>query len=301
MSNDPSSPYLLHAFTPLRHISPFDVNMAHDAGFDAVIPYAGITVDEIPALVQDVIFSRSPENGARTGIFLGGRDAFVALDMLAEARQAMLPPFEVSVFADPSGAFTTAAAMVAVVDRHLHATGGISGKRVAIFGAKGIVGGIAGVIAAQAGAQVTLVGHDGIANVQRRADDFRGRFKVDCQPVDGSTEAARVAILKTADVALCAARAGVRVLTLDNLGAAAGLKVVADVNAVPPSGCEGLELTNGGDPIAGTDIAGIGALAIGNVKFQVQHQLLQAMRSSPQRLYLDHADAFRIAQKILGD
>jgi len=71
----------------------------------------------VPALVQDAIFSRGPKGVKRTGIFLGGRDAHLAMDMLEAARNAMVPPFEVSVFADPSGAFTTAAALVAVVVR----------------------------------------------------------------------------------------------------------------------------------------------------------------------------------------
>ncbi|MGH6794604.1 MAG: methylene-tetrahydromethanopterin dehydrogenase N-terminal domain-containing protein, partial [Methylocella sp.] len=46
--------------TPLRHMSPFDVNMALDAGFDSVTSYAGVTIDDITPLVQDAMFSRSP-------------------------------------------------------------------------------------------------------------------------------------------------------------------------------------------------------------------------------------------------
>ena len=34
---------ILHMLTPLRHMSPFDVNMALDAGFDAVVPYVGVS------------------------------------------------------------------------------------------------------------------------------------------------------------------------------------------------------------------------------------------------------------------
>ena len=46
------------------------------------------------------------------------------MDMLDAAKQAMVPPyFEISVMADPSGAFTTAAGMIAVVEKHLRATG----------------------------------------------------------------------------------------------------------------------------------------------------------------------------------
>ena len=56
---------------------------------------------------------------ARTGIFIGGRDALLAADMLERAKAAMVKPFVVSVMADPSGAYTTAAAMVACVEAAL--------------------------------------------------------------------------------------------------------------------------------------------------------------------------------------
>ena len=76
---------ILHMLTPLKHVSPFDVNMALDAGYDAVIPYTSVLLDEVAGLVQDAIFSRPPDRGARTGIFIGGKDAVLALDMLDAA------------------------------------------------------------------------------------------------------------------------------------------------------------------------------------------------------------------------
>jgi len=101
-------PRILHFLTPLGNLSPFDVNMAVDAGF-AVAGYTGIGVKEVTGLTQDAMFSRAPEDAAKTVLFIGGRDAMLALDMAEAARNAMFPPFQISVFADPSGAFTTAA------------------------------------------------------------------------------------------------------------------------------------------------------------------------------------------------
>src|SRR4051794_16530304 len=148
---------ILHFITPLKNVSPFDVNMAVDAGFDVVVPYTDVDLKEVSGLIQDAIFSRAPEDGKRTAILIGGRDPMLALDMLDAAKKAMVPPwFEVSVLADPSGAFTTAAGMIAVVEKQLKAAEReLDGARVAVFGATGPVGGIAGLIAAQAGAKVT--------------------------------------------------------------------------------------------------------------------------------------------------
>lgn len=89
---------ILHMVTPLKHMSPFDVNMALDAGFDAVVTYTNVTLDEVTGLVQDAIFSRPPKVGARTGMFFGGKNASLALDMLAKAKAALVPPFGISLF-----------------------------------------------------------------------------------------------------------------------------------------------------------------------------------------------------------
>jgi len=71
-------PYLLHIFNPTRNVSPFDVNMAYEAEYDGVIPYDGVTLDDIHALTQDTIFSRSPTGVKRTSIFIGGREFALA-------------------------------------------------------------------------------------------------------------------------------------------------------------------------------------------------------------------------------
>ena len=103
---------ILHMFDPMPNNSPFDINMALDAGFDVLMPYSNVKLENIQNLTQDAIFSRSPSGIKKTGIFIGGRDIGLAIDMLEATKPAMVPPFEVSVFADPSGAYTTAAALV---------------------------------------------------------------------------------------------------------------------------------------------------------------------------------------------
>eukprot|EP01037_Dinobryon_pediforme_P022895 gene22895-24200_t len=80
---------ILHMLTPLKHLSPFDVNMAVDAGFDVCTTYTDVTLDEVRGLVQDAIFSRSPADGASTGVFFAGKNAIAALDMLAAAEAAL--------------------------------------------------------------------------------------------------------------------------------------------------------------------------------------------------------------------
>jgi methylene-tetrahydromethanopterin dehydrogenase len=290
---------ILHFLTPLRNLSPFDVNMAIDTGF-AVAGYTGIELKDVAGLTQDAMFSRVPDDAAKTVLFIGGRDAMMALDMADTARKAMFPPFQVSVFADPSGAFTTAAAMVAVAEKKLSETGGrLQGAKVVVFGAKGVVGGVVGVIAAEAGAEVTLVGYDKTPVVPQKAEEFEKRFGKRFKVADGSTEAGRRAALAEADVALVAARAGVQVLSAEELKSARRLKVVADANAVPPAGVEGLAAKADGVAI-GQAAIGVGALAIGNVKFRLQRKLLRRLHEGNKAEFVDFREAFAAARELVA-
>ena len=295
-------PHILHIVSPLKHVSPFDVNMALDAGFDAVVPYNEVELGEIKGLVQDAIFSRGAKGAKRTGIFIGGKNAGLALDMLEAAKEATFPPFEVSIFADPAGSFTTAAAMVACVEAKLKAQfdAGWSGLKVAVFGATGVVGYTSGVIAGLEGAAVTLVGYDGEARVKKAAEDAKSRFDAELVYADGSTDALKTELVREADVIFCAGRAGTQVLSVDHLGAAGRLKVAADINAVPPAGIEGLDLQADGTPLAGTEGLGIGAMAVGTIKYQVEAGLFQRMIEGEDALILDFRDAFDLARCLVA-
>ncbi|MFZ0838491.1 MAG: NAD(P)-dependent methylenetetrahydromethanopterin dehydrogenase [Xanthobacteraceae bacterium] len=292
--------HILHMVTPLKHISPFDVNMAVDAGFDAVTPYTDTTLEEVTGLVQDAIFSRPPKLGVKTGMFFGGKNAILALDMLAAAKKALVPPFGISLFADPAGSFTTAAAMVACIEKLLRdkKQRDLRGLHVAVFGATGVVGFSASVIAALEGAAVTLVGYDGIKRVSEGARDIKARFGVDVAAADGSTDAKKQEVLSTTDVALCAGRAGVQILSAQQLLAAQRLLVVADVNAVPPAGVEGLDVMANGADIGPRGALGIGPLAIGNIKYKTEFGLFQRMISAPKSLSLDFREAFQLAREL---
>jgi methylene-tetrahydromethanopterin dehydrogenase len=290
---------IMHMLSPTKHVSPFDVNMALDAGYDTVNPYINVTLSEVVALVQDAMFSRSPKDCLRTGMFFGGKDAILALDMLDAAQKTLLKPFEISLFADPAGSFTTAAAMVACVEKLLKTKNKtLNGTKFVIYGATGVVGFSAGVIAALEGAEVKFVGYDGIGRVSHGAEEVKKRFNTTVIPADGSTPEKKVELLADAEVALCAARAGMQVLSIEDLKKAPKLLVAADVNAVPPAGVEGLGLMDNGVELAGGSL-GIGPLAIGNVKYQTESKLFQQMATSDKALCLDFRSAFTLARELV--
>ena len=55
-----------------------------------------------------------------------------------------------------------------------------------------------------------------------------------------------------------------------------------------------------GKPLPQSRAVGIGALAIGDVKYHVQNQLLVAMRNAEQPLLLSFAEAFAKAREVVG-
>ena len=87
---------ILHLITTAKNASPFDVNMAYDAGFDKIMPYTNVAFDDVVALTQDAMFSRSPSGIKREALFFGGRDIHVALEMQKAAALSMFTPFEMS-------------------------------------------------------------------------------------------------------------------------------------------------------------------------------------------------------------
>lgn len=296
-------PYILHMFTPGAQVSPFDVNMAVDAGYQVVTPYCQVTLDGVAGLTQDAIFSRGPKGVRRTGIFIGGRDAAMAADMLERARAAMVPPFAVSLFADPSGAYTTAAALVACAEaalRRHHGTD-LNGRRVLLLGGTGPVGRIAAVLCAQAGATAVLGSHKGRDAADAAAHETGKRFDCVLAAASTRTRPELREALAEADVVMGVAAAGVQVMDEEDRASAHRLRVAADVNAVPPAGVAGVGPMDDARLIDETQVVAIGALAIGNVKYQVQNRLLTRMRDADRPECLGFEQAFEVARGLLAE
>lgn len=296
---------IIHMLDPMVHNSPFDINMAVDAGYEVVIPYSNVKLEQVAGLTQDAIFSRGPAGVKKTGMFIGGRDIGIAMDMLDAAKKAMVPPFEISILADPSGAFTTAAALVACVERDLKKNFDLplSGMRAVVFGGTGPVGLATAVIVAQQGADTTIVDHFSIDNALEFAKEANNRYGVSLRATAAASDADKARLLSNADLVFCTAKAGIQVLNASVLEDAKQLKVAGDVNAVSPLGIEGLGIMDSGEPLIhavnAKGAVGIGALAVGNVKYKLQHALLQETLDAEKPVYLDFRNAFDGARQLV--
>jgi methylene-tetrahydromethanopterin dehydrogenase len=286
--------HLLYLFTTDAAASPFDVNMAYDAGFHAVVPYANVTEETGTLLIQDIIFSRGPKGAKFTALFIGGNDVDLAETIRAAVTKSMFPPFQVSVMIDPKGAYTTAAALVAKVEKAL---GGLSGRKAAILGGTGPVGRVAASLCAKNGCEV-IVGSRSREAADRLAKGIAEKAGGKIAGAQMGTDDEKVPILKGVDVILATAKAGVEILSRSALGALPTGKVVADVNAVPPSGVAGLKPEDDLKEIA-PGIRGIGALATGVLKYEVEMEMLETIRTSKEFIVLDDGSAMDIARRRL--
>lgn len=288
------SQHILYILTPDNHISPFDTTMAADAGYTQIVPFTKVKADDVVSIVQDAIFARPPKRFNSTGIFLGGRDVHLAADMFQNAKKAMVGPFEVGVFSDPNGAYTTSASIVALVEQAIiKKTGtGFKDRSVAVFGT-GPVGLSTAVLTAQQGAKTTLC--------QLTADDdekysrrFCERYNVNISWLSARSHYEKVQVLKHAEVVICAAKAGIRILEKEELNYAKKLIIAADTNAVPPAGIEGINADDRIKPIevANNRFLSIGPLAIGNLKYKAQFGLFVKMQNSNKAALFDFRDAY---------
>lgn len=297
---------ILHMLDPMPHNSPFDINMALDAGFDVLMPYNNVKIDNVHRLVQDAIFSRGPAGVRQTALFIGGRDLGLAMDMLNICKQAMVPPFEISVLADPSGAFTTAAALVACVAKQLQVQHGkaLKGCSALVFGGTGPVGIATGIIASLAGADVTLVDHLSLGVAEDIAKEYNRRFGCNLRGAVATNAVEKAQLIQDIELIFCTAKAGIQVLSAEVLRSARLLRVIGDVNAVPPLGVEGMSVKDFGFPLAtasnvATTAFAVGALAVGDIKYKLQHALLKSMLATDKPLYLDFRSAFSLAEALL--
>jgi methylene-tetrahydromethanopterin dehydrogenase len=279
--------------------------MALDAGFDVLMPYSNVKLESIQNLTQDAIFSRSPSGIKKTALFIGGRDSGLAIDMLEATKPAMVPPFEVSVFADPSGAYTTAAALVACVEKALLQVHGKALKdcKALVFGGTGPVGIATGIIVSLQGAKTALVDHLSVDTANDAAKQYNRRFGANMTGAVARTDAEKSSLIEDADLIFCTAKAGIRVLSATVLSNARQLKVAGDVNAVPPAGIEGVATKDMAAPLVyanqSLNAVGVGALAVGDVKYKLQQELLKSLLETEKPIFIDFRAAFEKARSLV--
>jgi methylenetetrahydrofolate/methylenetetrahydromethanopterin dehydrogenase (NADP+) len=245
--------------------SVFDQVVAYDAGADAVLSYGGVTTKTVRDKVHGAIFTRGPKDLHRTAIFVGGSNVTLGEQLLAEVRKHMLPQYGlcVSVLLDPNGANTTAAAAVRAAARHLD----LKETKALVLGATGPVGRRVALLLARQGGQV-CVGSREASRAEAVAESIRAQApeaKLEAVAADPSGDLSRA--LAGCTLVIAAGAAGVVLLPRAARQACLTLRVMIDLNAVPPAGIEGVALADKSAEHNG--VLAYGAVGVGDLKMKV--------------------------------
>jgi hypothetical protein len=275
------------------HPSVFDRIVALDGGADEVMSYGGVTDDAVRDLVHGTIFTRGPKDLHNTAIFIGGTDMAAGERLLAAVRKTFFGPMRVSVMLDSNGSNTTAVAAVAKLQRAADKDGRVEGQRAVITAGTGPVGLRAAGLLAQGGANVVITSRRTVE--PKLVEGIQQRFGGAVSTATFGDDSQAPALLEGAALLLNAGPAGVRLVPHSSWAGRAGLRAAADLNAVPPLGIEGIEVTDDGKERDGVTV--FGALGVGGLKMKI-HKACIARLFEQNDLVLDAETIAEIARTL---
>jgi len=280
--------------------STFDAIVAIDAGAEVLLRHGGVTADTVAGLVHGAMFTRGGADLAATAIFIGGSDVTAVEAVADRVRGTFFGPVRVGVFVDPSGANTTAAAAVVAAGRHVPF--GPEAKprcRALVLGGTGPVGQRVARLLMRLGVTVSLASRSParaaeVARWLRAAVPDGGVAPVEwAGAVRPGTALAK--LVEEADVIVAAGAAGVTLLDADGRALATRVRVVIDLNAVPPAGIEGIIATDKAKA-EGAAVA-YGALGVGGLKMKIHRAAIERIFTQSDA-FLDAEDLLAIGQTL---
>ncbi len=273
--------------------SVFDRVVAVDAGADEVFSYGGVRPEQVQGLVHGAIFTRGPKDLKHTALFIGGSDVAAGERLLQEALRHMIPQFglRVSVLLDANGANTTAAAAVRAAAAHLN----LAETPALVLGGTGPVGQRVALLLAQQGAAVR-VGSRQQARAQTVCEVIRKQIPAArVEPVATGTGAELQAALAGRTLAVAAGAAGAVLLPRLARSAAKDLKVMIDLNAVPPLGIEGVEVTD--RAVQRDGVMAYGAVGVGGTKMKIHKAAVARLFESNDQVF-DAREVYALAEAL---
>ncbi len=273
--------------------STFDRVVAVDAGAQHIFSYGGATPENVITLVHGCIFTRGAKDLHRTAIFVGGSDVAAGEAVVAEIRKQLIPAAKltVSVMLDSNGANTTAAASVRAAARHVN----LDSVESLVLGGTGPVGQRVARLLAKHGGHVRL-GSRQLDRAEAVAAKIRQEVpgaKIEAVSVATSSDGPKA--LQGRELVIAAGAPGVLLLPKKVRDTAKQLRVMIDLNGVPPAGIEGVALTDRG--IDHDGITCYGAIGVGDTKMKIHKAALAALFEKSD-LLLDIDEIYEIALRL---
>ena len=274
-----------------KHASVFDGVVAVDSGVDHLFQYSQVSVDDVEALVHGAMFTRGPQDLHQTAVFVGGSDVATGEALAEAATNCFFGPMRVSVMMDSNGANTTAAAAVLAAAREMN----LNGVAALVLAGTGPVGLRAGRLLAAQGARVKL-GSRSLERAQQAAAAVQSQ--VDGSEVQGVATATGEETLlaaKDSEVIIAAGAAGIQLISKSVWEQCEQLKVLIDLNAVPPLGIEGVDVMDKAKA-DGQQIL-YGAIGVGGTKMKIHKAAIASLFESNERV-LDAEEIYSIGESL---
>ena len=283
---------LLYQFDTDSLPSVFDNVVGYDGGADRISAYGNVNAENVGALVEGAIFTRSPKDKKNTALFVGGSNLPQGEAVLRAIRAKFFAKFRVSVMFDCNGSNTTAAAAVAWLSKGRN----LAGKRAVVLAGSGPVGQRAAVLLAREGAIVAITGRKR-AGVQAACAAIKARFGIDVQAIEAPTNSERAAAIEGAHIVLATGASGITLLDAKDWQDHPSLELIADANASPPAGIEGVGLSDRGNSSHGKLL--FGPLGFGALKLAV-HRACIARLFEQNDLILDAEEIYATAKEMVA-
>jgi methylenetetrahydrofolate/methylenetetrahydromethanopterin dehydrogenase (NADP+) len=272
--------------------SVFDAVVAIDAGAEHLLRHGGVTPENVRDLVYGALFTRGPADLAATAIFIGGSNVSAGEALLDAVRKTFFGPFRVSVLLDANGANTTAAA--AVIAALTSIGGSLDGVSAAVLAATGPVGQRAARLLCGLGAKVSVGSrsHDRAAALAESIQKTTGGT---VKPFATTSAESLADAINGCAVVVSAGAAGITLLPAAIWRDLAALKVVIDLNAVPPLGIEGIEASD--KNTERNHVRAWGALGVGGTKMKIHKKAIQELFTSNDKI-LDAEQVIELGRSL---
>ncbi len=269
--------------------SVFDSVVAVDAGVDHLFRHSSITPDAVRDLVYGAMFTRGPEQLCRTAVFVGGSNVAAGEELVKKVSECFFGPVRVSVMLDSNGANTTAAAAVLAAARHHE----LRGAKALVLAATGPVGSRVARLLAREGANVRVASRD-LGRSETVCESVTARVEgASVSPVQVASPEELTAALDGVEVVFAAGAAGIELLPEEARASCSSLKVAIDLNAVPPLGMGGIEVTDRGKDYDG--VICYGAVGVGGTKMKIHRAAIQKLFEANDQV-LDAEEIFEIGR-----
>ena len=272
------------------HPAVFDTVVAYDGGADHVIAHGGCTPENVRVLVEGAIFTRSPKEKKFTAMFVGGSDMVAGDKLFKSVQKIFFADFRVSIMLDSNGSNTTAAAGVT----KLLSSNKVTGKKAVILAGTGPVGRRAAVMLASEGAEVILTSR-AAARAEEACNVIKTRFNVDVKPMAAPDMESRGRAIEGAHIVFACGAAGAQLLGAQYWQSSRTLEMLADANATPPLGIEGMDMMDKGKDRNGKICWG--AIGFGTLKLALHRACISKLFESND-LVLDAEEIFALAKTM---